>query len=144
MMRDFIATNTKDIEEDTDRGCRAYKEIGCLKKYSYCCAVLWTSCFPPMGLRWADINLAFPGEPSRAAALSPTLQGWPFLSLNHAICPMATQVWCPNPLPWLKPTQIFLVPFHVRRTLRCLLGVLQQKGLWDAFRRNYLHSDYLW
>lgn len=43
MMRNFIATNTKDIEEATDGGYRAYKEI--LKKCSYCCAVLWTFFF---------------------------------------------------------------------------------------------------
>lgn len=32
------------------------------KKCSYCCAVLWTSYFPPVGLWWADLNLALPGE----------------------------------------------------------------------------------
>lgn len=104
-MRNFIATNTNDIKEDRARCCKARKEI-CLSEKMLlllCCA--WTFYFSPVGLRWADVNLAFLGETSREAALSPLLQLWPFLSLNPAICPLAAWVWYPTTRTLLKNNQ---------------------------------------
>lgn len=55
-MRSFTATNTNDIEEDADRGCRACKEICCLKKMFLllCCDLDFLS--SPCGAEGADIG----------------------------------------------------------------------------------------
>lgn len=132
-MRSFRATNTNDIEEDADRGCRACKVICCLKKkfLLLCCDLDFLS--SPCEAEVSRHKLGLPrrikqssSALSYAAVVTLSVSGpCDFSPCNPSVMPLL-----PPQMPWLKPTKIFLVPSHKRWPLRCLLGALRERVVW--------------